>query len=77
MNSEDIDVIAEDPPTDDPLGPVPKPTTDDYDIFQGDVMLYSQLMIQMSIDPCASLYHISGPSTRVLETQPDDVERHK
>jgi hypothetical protein len=50
MNLEDIDITADDPQTDDPPDSVREPMTDDYDIFQGDVMSYSQLMSQMSID---------------------------
>jgi hypothetical protein len=74
---------------DDPPNPVPKPMTDDYDIFQGDVMLYSHLMCQMSINvsvgtsgtqyepPCPLSYHTSDPFIRVLENQLDEVERHE
>jgi hypothetical protein len=52
-------------------------------------MLYSELMSQMSIDssanisstqsepPHASSYHTLDPSTQVLETQSDEVERHE
>jgi hypothetical protein len=88
-NSEDIDVTIDDPPTDGLPDPIPKPMTDDYDIFQGDIISYSQLMSQMSIDPsvgtfntqyeppCMSSYHIPDSSTRVSETQPDEVEKHE
>jgi hypothetical protein len=44
MNSEDIDVTVDDPPMDGPPDSVSEPMTDDYDIFQGYVISYSQLM---------------------------------
>jgi hypothetical protein len=62
--------------------------TDDYDIFRGDVMSYSKLMSQITIDQSvgtfdtqyepshASSYHTPSSSTWVLETQPYEVERH-
>jgi hypothetical protein len=63
--------------------------TDDFDIFQGDVMLYSQLISQMTLNlsvgtsgtqyeaPRASSYDTSGPSTRVPETQAPAETRHE
>jgi hypothetical protein len=51
MNSEDINVSTDDPPMDVPPDPVPSPTTNEFVIFQRDVMSYSQLMSQMIIDP--------------------------
>jgi hypothetical protein len=65
---------------DEPPNLEPERMTNDYDIFQGDVMLYSQLISQMSIDPSVdtsdtqyepartSSYHIPSPSTQVPKT---------
>jgi hypothetical protein len=33
MHPEDIDIITDDPPMDEPPDPVPEPMTYDYDIF--------------------------------------------
>jgi hypothetical protein len=88
MNPKDIAITVDDPLMDGSPDPLPKPTTDDYDRFQGDMMLYSQLMSQMSIDPSvgtsgtkyeplhASSYRTPRLSIQVPETQPDEVERH-
>jgi hypothetical protein len=51
MNSEDIDISPDDPPTDDPPNPTSEPMTGDFDIFQEDVMSYFHLMSQMTLDP--------------------------
>jgi hypothetical protein len=89
MNLENINVTVDVPPTDDPPDPVLELTTDDYDIFQGDVISYFQFMSQMSINlsvgtsstqyepPCVSSYRILDPFTQVLETQSDEIERHE
>jgi hypothetical protein len=74
-NSEDIDISIADRPTHGPSNPASEPTTDEFDLFQGDFMSYSQLMSQMSLDPGigtsgtqydvprTSSYDTSGPST--------------
>jgi hypothetical protein len=81
MNLEDIDIFIDDPPTNGPSNPTSEPTTDDFDIFQGDIISYSQLMSQMTLDPSAdtfgtqyedpraSSYDTPDPFTQVLETQ--------
>jgi hypothetical protein len=51
MDSENIDIFVVDILTDDPPDSAPEPTTDDFDIFQGDFTSYSQLMSQMTLDP--------------------------
>jgi hypothetical protein len=86
---KDIDISATDRPTHGPPDPAPEPTTDEFDLFQGDFISYSQLMSQMSLDlgartfgtqydaPHASLYDTPGLSTRVPETQPPADARHE
>jgi hypothetical protein len=53
MNSKNIDIFVDDSPTDDPPSLVLELMTDDFDIFQRDVMSYSQVMSQMTLDPSA------------------------
>jgi hypothetical protein len=89
MVSEGIDISADDRPMSGPPNPASEPTTDEFDLFQGDFMSYSQLMSQMSLDPGvetsstqydaprASSYHTPGPSTRVPETQAPSDARHE
>jgi hypothetical protein len=89
MDPEDIDIFALNPLTDDLADSAPEVMTDNFDIFQGDFPLESDLMSQMTLDPsagtsgtqyeapCASSYDTFVPSTRVPETQvPADV-RHE
>jgi hypothetical protein len=89
MDSEDIDISADDRSISGPPDPAPEPTTDEFDLFQGDSISYSQLMSQMSLDPGAgtsgtrydalraSSYDTPGPSTRVPETQAPSDARHE
>jgi hypothetical protein len=77
MDPEDIDISVDDRPISGPPDPTPEPTTDEFDLFQGDFISYSQLMSQMSLDPGvgtsgtqydalrASSYDTPSPSTRV------------
>jgi hypothetical protein len=44
MNSNDIDIFANDPSTDDPSDLASESITDDFNIFQANLMLYSHLM---------------------------------
>jgi hypothetical protein len=75
MDPEDIDISAADHPTHDPPDPALEATTDEFNLFQDDFILYYQLMSQMSLDsgagisgtqydaPRASSYDTLGPST--------------
>jgi hypothetical protein len=38
MNPDNFDISADAPPTDGPSDPALEPITDDFDIFQGDVI---------------------------------------
>jgi hypothetical protein len=53
MNSKNIEIFVDDSPTDDPPSLMLELMTDDFDIFQRDVMSYSQVMSQMTLDPSA------------------------
>jgi hypothetical protein len=89
MDPEDIDISADDRPISGPPDPAPEPTTDEFDLFPEDFMLYSRLISQMSLDSGvgtsgtqydalrASSYDTPGPSTRVPETQAPSDARHE
>jgi hypothetical protein len=49
-NYEDIDIFVDDPPNDCPPDPASEPMIDDFDIFQRNIMSYSQLMSQMTLN---------------------------
>jgi hypothetical protein len=66
MNPEDIDISADDRPMGGPPDPTPEPTTDEFDLFQGDFMSYSQLMSQMSLDLGAGTSGTQYCSARVI-----------
>jgi hypothetical protein len=90
MDPEDIDFFADNRSISGPPDPALEPTTDEFDLFQGDFISYSQLMSQMSLDSCAgtsgtqydappaSSYDTPGPSTRVTEKQAplDAIHEH-
>jgi hypothetical protein len=75
MDSENIDISVADRSTHGPLDPTSEPTTDEFDLFEGNFTSYSQLMSQVTLDlgagtsntqyeaPRASLYDTLGPST--------------
>jgi hypothetical protein len=89
IDPEDIDISAADCPTHDPPDPVPEPTTNEFGLFQGDFILYSQLMSHMTLDPGvrtsgtqyeahhALSFDNPDPSTRVPETQTPAEARHE
>jgi hypothetical protein len=72
-----------------PPDPTPEPTTDEFKLFQGDFISYTQLMSQMTLNPGAgtsgtqyeatraSSYDTSGLSTRVPEMQLPADARHE
>jgi hypothetical protein len=66
MDSEDIDISVDDSSTDGPPVPMPEPMTDDFDIFQGDFISYSQLMSQMTLDPDAGTFGTQYEAPRAL-----------
>jgi hypothetical protein len=68
MNPEDIDVTADFSPTDGSPDMVPEPMTDDYNIFQRDIILYSQLMSQMTIDQSVGTSSIQYEPPRTLSS---------
>jgi hypothetical protein len=88
-NTEDIDIFTDDPLIDGLPDTVSEPTTNDFDIFQVDVLSYFQLMSQMTLnlsvgsfgtqyeDSRTSSYDTLGPSTQVPETQSYADTRHE
>jgi hypothetical protein len=86
---ENIDISTADHPTHCPPDPTLEPMTDEFDLFQGDFISYTQRMSQMSIDPGdgtssiqyddprVSSYDTHSPSTWVPEMEASTDIRHE
>jgi hypothetical protein len=66
MDLEDIDISVADRPTHGPPDPASELTTDEFDLFQGDFISYSQLMSQMSLDPSVRTFGTQYDTPRAL-----------